>query len=116
MTKVRYRLVVAFLTVLCGVLVASRSEAYPWMIRHEYTGCASCHADPSGAGLITAYGRAQGYLLLPTKYGGSAEEDPGRMAQFLFGAIPLPDTLLLQIAGRLCTIPFFSKNPCLETL
>ena len=49
-------------------LAASRADAYPWMIRHEYTGCAICHGDPTGGGVLTAYGRAQGDLLLRTRY------------------------------------------------
>jgi hypothetical protein len=66
------------------------------MIRHDYAGCNMCHADPSGGGLLTAYGRAQGEVLLRTRYGFEKEsDDPGKMAQFLFGAVPLPESLLL---------------------
>jgi hypothetical protein len=64
------------------------------MIRHDYTGCNMCHADPSGGGLLTAYGRAQGELLLRTRYGGK-EEEAGKAADFLFGAFGLPESLLL---------------------
>lgn len=45
------------------------AQAYPWMIRHGYGGCATCHADPSGGELLTKYGRAQGELLLRMHYG-----------------------------------------------
>jgi hypothetical protein len=38
------------------------------MIRHEYSGCVQCHADPSGGGLLTGYGRAQSDALLRTQY------------------------------------------------
>jgi hypothetical protein len=66
------------------------------MISREYTGCATCHADPSGGGLLTAYGRAQGEVLLRTHYSPmAADEEPGRVKDFLFGAFALPDSLLL---------------------
>ncbi len=47
----------------------STAHAYPWMIRHGYGGCTTCHTDPSGAGMLTAYGRVQGDLLLRMHYG-----------------------------------------------
>jgi hypothetical protein len=65
------------------------------MIRHEYTGCTQCHADPSGGGLLTPYGRAQSEILLRSHYGThSDDEDPGKVGDFLFG-VPLPEQLLL---------------------
>jgi hypothetical protein len=71
------------------------AAAYPWFIRDGYTHCVQCHADPSGSGLLTAYGRAQGELLLRTIYPfEKPAEEPGRIANFLFG-IPTPDALLL---------------------
>lgn len=73
----------------------SRASAYAWMIRRDYTSCAVCHADPSGGGLLTAYGRAQGEVLLRTRYGADPEEEPGRVAGFLLGAFELPEELLL---------------------
>jgi hypothetical protein len=72
----------------------STARAYPWMIRHEYTGCVPCHTDPSGgAGALTEYGRAQSDLLLRTHYG-PATEEADRTAGFLLGA-PLPPELRL---------------------
>lgn len=73
----------------------SSARAYAWMIRREYTGCNQCHADPSGGGLPTLYGRAQGELLLRTRYGPPGNEDMPPLGRFLFGAIGLPDALLL---------------------
>src|SRR4051812_21873295 len=55
-------------------LHSARADAYPWMIRHEYTGCAICHGDPTGGGVLTPYGRAQGDLLLRTHYGPALKE------------------------------------------
>ena len=80
------------------MLVASPSaHAYPWMIRHGYTGCAPCHTDPSGgAGALTDYGRAQSDLLLRMRYGeaeGDGEAD--RSAGFLWGLVKMPEPLRL---------------------
>lgn len=74
--------------------IARPAAAYPWMIRHEYSACIPCHADPSGGGLLTEYGRAQSEILLRTPYG-NPTEDPGKLGDFLFGAFTLPDALLL---------------------
>jgi hypothetical protein len=63
------------LVVLIAALLGCREAyAYPWMARHEYFGCATCHSDPSGGGLLTRYGRAQDELLLTMRYSGSGEE------------------------------------------
>src|SRR5580765_4457787 len=75
------------------------ANAYPWMIKHGYSTCTPCHADPSGSGLLTEYGRAQGELLLRTRYGakkGEGEEEAGKVAGFLWGAVKPPEWLLLS--------------------
>lgn len=93
-------------------LSASRAEAYPWMIRHDYVACATCHADPSGAGLLTPYGRAQSEVLLRTRYGQIAEdEDPSKLASFAFGAIPLPEGLLAQADVRAMGLQLKPPSP-----
>jgi len=75
---------------------SGHAHAYAWMIRHDYSGCVPCHADPSGGGLLTAYGRAQSEVLLRSHYTAHADEDePGKVGDFLFGALPLPETVLL---------------------
>jgi hypothetical protein len=68
------------------------------MIRHDYASCATCHADPSGGGLLTSYGRAQSEILLRTYYGSQKAEDrdPGTLGDFAFGAVTLPKQLLIQ--------------------
>jgi hypothetical protein len=75
---------------------ASNARAYPWMIRHGYTGCMPCHTDPSGgAGVLTEYGRAQGDLLLRMLYGKADESgEASRTAEFA-GFLPLPPQLRL---------------------
>lgn len=92
-----FRHLIACIVFLTALLCVREAWAYPWMIRHGYTGCATCHADPSGgAGLLTPYGRAQGELVLRTRYGAQSEdEDPGRAAEFLFGVVPTPEPLLM---------------------
>jgi hypothetical protein len=88
---------VALAAGLVALLAASGAQAYPWMIRHGYTGCAPCHTDPSGgAGALTEYGRAQGDLLLRMRYGhGSESGEADRTAGFAFGLAPLPEQLRL---------------------
>ena len=85
-------IVALFLLVTCWVKPA---EAYAWMIRHDYTGCNQCHADPSGGGLLTEYGRAQSDFLLRMRYGAAESYEPPRSAEFLFGAMKLPESVLL---------------------
>ncbi|MDP2315489.1 MAG: hypothetical protein Q8P41_21505 [Pseudomonadota bacterium] len=85
-------------------ILPGRAEAYPWMIRHGYTNCAQCHVDPSGGGVLTDYGRAQGEILVRTQYKKMTKE-PGKEADFLLGLFPLPDALLLQGDVRGMVIP-----------
>jgi hypothetical protein len=70
---------------------AGSAHAYPFMIRHGYTQCSSCHTDPSGGTFLNEYGRAQSELLLSSSYGGISEasEDEPTAGRFL-GFIPLP--------------------------
>ena len=63
---------------LVSFLCESKAHAYTWMIRHGYSGCMPCHTDPSGAGPLTQYGRAQGELLMQTRYGAPTEEASSR--------------------------------------
>jgi hypothetical protein len=78
------------------------------MIRHGYTGCATCHVDPSGGGVLTEYGSAQGDLLLRTHYGPSGAGDVAPTAGFLWGAVHPPDWFLPS--GSLRTLALASKN------
>ncbi len=71
------------------------------MIRHDYTGCAVCHVDPSGAGLLTDYGRAQNVLLMQMHYGSfSPGSEAPSYAGFAYGVVPMPDWLLAQVTFR----------------
>ena len=71
------------------------------MIREGESRCVSCHVDPSGGGLLTAFGREQGADILRTRF--SANEDQEaitRRGKFLWGAFDTPDWLLLGGAFR----------------
>jgi hypothetical protein len=69
------------------------------MIRHEYQGCVPCHADPSGAGLLTEYGRAMGENVLRSRYGSKPPDEMPVYARSFFG-IPMPEWLLLGASIR----------------
>ncbi len=78
------------------LLLAPPAQAYPWMIRHHYAACSACHSDPSGAGPITAYGRAVADSVI--RMSDTAEQAGGDMpasAKFLFGAVRTPEWLEL---------------------
>ena len=94
--------VVAFF--LLVTLWVKPAEAYAWMIRHDYTGCNQCHADSSGGGLLTEYGRAQSDFLLRMRYGAPESYEPPRSAEFLLGVVKLPESLLLGGDVRLCGV------------
>ena len=90
--------------------VPGPARAYPWMIKHDYTGCAVCHADPSGGGLLTPYGRAQAEIVMRMPYGQNPEEEP-KYQGFLFGAVNLPDWLLATLSFRGAEFGLWSQNP-----
>ena len=86
----------AILPILAAVgFFPAAAAAYPTMIRHGYTQCASCHTDPSGGTLLTAYGRAQSELLLSTRWGATNEAEPSAASKFLFGVLATPDAVAL---------------------
>jgi hypothetical protein len=86
-----------------ALLVCGDLRAYPWMSRHEYTGCATCHSDPSGGGLLTPYGRSQGDLLLAMQYSAAAESaEPS--GEPLWGLLSPPDWLLVGGSYRHMTL------------
>lgn len=93
------RIAVAAAIAFASIFFASRpAHAFPWMIREGYTGCNTCHADPSGAGILTQYGRGMEEVVLRMPY--KKDADPGKMGNFLFGAVDLPEQLLLQTDFR----------------
>lgn len=70
------RLVVAVCASLIVLALSRPASAYPWMIRHEYSACYACHADPSGSGLLTAFGRTAGETWLTTQWHRRPEPPP----------------------------------------
>lgn len=75
-------------TLLVAVVLASTSAtAYPWMLRHNLTSCATCHVDPSGAGQLTTFGRLESELLV--RWAPTPAAEPMKNASFLwFAQVP----------------------------
>jgi hypothetical protein len=96
----RWLVSLLFLATLGALLFAAprRAEAYPWMLKHGYGACDNCHLDPSGAELLTPYGRAQGYVLLAMPYGSPPEDAPTGP---LWGLVSTPDWLMVSGAAQL---------------
>jgi hypothetical protein len=66
------------------------------MVKHNYGSCAACHVDPSGAGQLTAYGRAQADVLLRWHVTPRKEDDEvSPTANFLW-FLEMPDWLNLS--------------------
>ncbi|HEY3233122.1 MAG TPA: hypothetical protein VGJ84_00305, partial [Polyangiaceae bacterium] len=91
-------------------LGTQRAFAYPWMIKHGYGGCPTCHADPSGGELLTPYGRLQGDLMLRMHYAAD-QETPSQAAGFLWGLYQPPAWLLLGGSYRHMTILEGARPP-----
>jgi hypothetical protein len=91
------RPLLAFAVFVSLFVSVREASAYPWMISKGYTACAQCHADPSGAGLLTAYGRAQSALLLSSfdPPGAREEGEPSNLSRQLFGVLPENEWLLV---------------------
>lgn len=88
------RRVLSLLSFALLVCASHAAEAYPWMIRDAYPSCQSCHVDPAGSGILTAYGRSIGEVRLATPWGKDSS-DPTPIANFLFGAFEVPAPVLL---------------------
>ena len=89
-----------FAWVIALLLWSQPSQAYPWMIKHQYTGCAVCHVDPSGGYLLTEYGRAQTQALLSTLGKGPEGDEVDSRSRFAFGALPPSKWLNLGATAR----------------
>lgn len=92
--------VAVFFFFVAVVFVAPAAQAYPSLIRHGYASCAACHVDPSGAGQLTAYGRAQSDLLVGWHASPlDPNAEPSTTTGFLFGLVPLPE--IVNLSGNL---------------
>ncbi|MGC4090104.1 MAG: hypothetical protein QM756_19920 [Polyangiaceae bacterium] len=93
------RHVILVLSCLVAVLSFARpASAFAWMVRHGYNQCTPCHADPSGAGTLTGYGRAIADEAIRMRFpddDGEGEDSPPSAA-FMWGAVELPKSLNLQ--------------------
>lgn len=88
------------------------------MIKHGYTACSTCHSDPSGGELLTAYGRVISGELLRTHFEKRPTGDAAEAAttsssgsveghefyQPFFGAFGAPESLLLGGSVRFATL------------
>lgn len=82
------------------------SHAYPWMIRHGFAKCASCHTDPMGGETLTGFGRAASDTLLSTRWDGGT--DPTTNA-LLFHGVEEPDWL--RFGGSIRVMDALYKFP-----
>lgn len=103
--------------------VSGRALAYGSLIRHGYRQCTPCHQDPSGAGVLSAYGRAMADEVVRTRYPGEREHggDVAPSAGFLWGAFEPPAALLLQadvrylrLEQKVETVPRLSRNVLMQ--
>jgi hypothetical protein len=81
-----------------GCLLSPRSAlAFASTLRYGYTQCTPCHADPSGSGTLTVYGRAVADEAIRTRFPGESEQggEIAPSAKFLWG-VDLPEQLSLQ--------------------
>lgn len=88
LVRLRHGAAVLRLLVLCALGAAllsfsGKAHAYPWMIRHGFDKCASCHEDPMGGETLTGFGRVISDTTLSTRYDGT--HDPTRNAELFFG-------------------------------
>jgi hypothetical protein len=90
------RVLVLVASALFVFSLASTSHAYPWMIRHGYAKCASCHTDPMGGELLTGFGRVISDTTLSTRWDGS--KDPTSRAELFFG---VPEPRDLRVGGSI---------------
>jgi hypothetical protein len=111
-SRLHLRLLLACACFLATALLCDDARAYTWMIRHDYTGCGTCHLDPSGGGILTPYGRAVGGLILDTRYVDRTDEE-SRSGEFLLGLVTLPPWLML--GGDLRTLYYSSKVESVPT-
>ncbi len=64
----RLRALVWLVPALLALFISKPAAAYPWMIKHGYSACSTCHADPSGGELLTVYGRVISDAFLSMKW------------------------------------------------
>src|SRR6185503_11743425 len=93
-------LFVFFASALLVLSWSGTSQAYPWMIKHGFAKCASCHTDPMGGETLTGFGRVMSDTALSTRWDGG--KDPRKAAE-LFFAVEEPRALSLGGSVRVMT-------------
>jgi hypothetical protein len=93
-------LFLVFASALLVVSWSGTSQAYPWMIKHGFAKCASCHTDPMGGETLTGMGRVISDTTLSTRYDGRTQ--PTNNAK-LFYAVEEPEWLRLGGSIRVMT-------------
>jgi hypothetical protein len=103
-----------FLFVASALFVISwsgTSHAYPWMIRHGFAKCASCHTDPMGGETLTGFGRVASDTLLSTRWDGGTNPTTNAL---LFYGVPEPEWLRfggsLRVMDALYKFPYKGAN------
>lgn len=107
--RTRYRILL--LSSIVSFSWAPSADAYPWTLQHGYRQCRACHLDPSGGGILTAYGRATTEdILAPWGDNEGAELTPEE--EFLWGAVGTTfpvllggDVRVLRIAQKISEAP-----------
>ncbi len=79
-----------------------QAYAFPWMVRHGYVNCNSCHFSPSGGGILTPYGREISGSLLSTW----ASE---RESKFAHDLVSTPEWL--NLGGDIRAIEIYRNTP-----
>ena len=99
-------IVYACLALVAVSLWPASAEAYPWMIRHGYGACRTCHTDPSGGETLNSFGRLQGDQLMQMRY--SSDKSPSASRGFLWGAVDPPSQL--QLGGSLRSMTIYTPD------
>jgi hypothetical protein len=63
-----------FFVFIAAFAFAEAAYSFPENMRLGYSSCSSCHVDPTGGGVLNAYGEASASAYLPTWLGREAED------------------------------------------
>jgi hypothetical protein len=96
--RIARALILFFASALLVVSWSGTAQAYPWMIKHGFAKCASCHTDPMGGETLTGMGRVISDTTLSTRWDGGKE--PTNNAK-LFYAVEEPAWLRLGGSVRM---------------
>lgn len=99
--------------ILTGVLLAAaflhapkNATAFPFMIKHGYTQCRTCHHSPTGGGVLTAYGRELSREVL-SLFGKDSLSD----SSFAYGLLKLPEALDAIAEVKALALSKIERNP-----